>query len=106
MYWKQDEDIHFPLIANAMSRDKYLKIKASVFQCKQYPILFGLKNRVMASSKGYVYHLKLYCGREENNQQLPLGTRVVLDMVAKVPNPFQHIFSLIIFSAVIHFLLH
>lgn len=50
---------------------------------KNKPIRFGMKNWTAAGKSGYCYHVKLYCGKEENASNEPLGSRVVLDLSEK-----------------------
>ena len=57
------------------------------------PIRFGFKNWVIAGKCGYCYHIKLYCGKEEDRLSNSLGSSVVLDLVSKVkPNAQNCIF--------------
>src|ERR1044071_3565166 len=48
------------------------------------PIRFGYKIRTLCGSDGYPYHLKIYTGREASGGSLPLGTRVVNNMVGVI----------------------
>ena len=55
------------------------------------PIKFGYKMWVLASSEGYPFNLQVYIGKEQTqNNSLPLGTRVVLDLTACIPYPPRH----------------
>lgn len=42
-----------------------------------------MKNWIAAGKSGYSYHVKLYCGKEENVTNEPLGSRVVMDLAEK-----------------------
>ena len=151
MYWSEAPDSQHPIIRNAMSRGRYMKIKSylhvqdnsklpagqsqlqdrgfkvrplldllnasfqqfGVFQedlavdemmvryyghhsLKQFmrgkPIRFGYKLWALCSSDGYCQKFDLYCGKEQRPelQDLPLGTRVVLDMISAVTDPAAH----------------
>ena len=63
---------------------------------KQYmrgkPIRFGYKLWALCSSDGFCYTFDLYCGKEKRPelQDLPLGTRVVLDMISPVTDTGAH----------------
>ena len=45
------------------------------------PIRFGYKIWSLCGSDGYPYHLKIYQGKENNPDKLPLGTKVINDLV-------------------------
>lgn len=58
------------------------------------PVRFGFKNWMLTSSCGYLYQFDTYCGAKVVNrerQHLPLGSRVVLDLVKNIPYPMDHI---------------
>lgn len=62
---------------------------------KQYirgkPIRTGYKNWVAASSDGYCYVFDLYCGKSTETTKTPLGTRVVISLLDKMPAvPGEH----------------
>ena len=44
------------------------------------PIRFGFKLWSLCGNNGYLYHLRIYKGKETTQQALPLGTRVVNTM--------------------------
>ena len=48
------------------------------------PIRFGYKIWAICGNDGYPYKLKLYRGKEQNQPKLPLGTRVVNDMMSVI----------------------
>lgn len=65
---------------------------------KQYikgkPVRFGYKNWMLCSSTGYCYAFDTYCGAKNNTNgvaDLPLGSRVVLDLLECVAVPSDHI---------------
>lgn len=58
------------------------------------PVRFGFKNCMLTSSCGYVYNLDTYCGAKNVDQsikKLPLGSRVVLELLENVEFPSNHI---------------
>ena len=67
------------------------------YEAKQFirgkPIRFEFKNWMMSSSTGYCYTFDVYCGRSENKtaNSLPLGSKVVLDLIEKIENPALHV---------------
>lgn len=67
---------------------------------KQYmrgkPIRFGYKLWAMCGDSGFCYNFSLYCGKEPTQQEYPLGTRVVTNMLSVIDNPYGTIFILII----------
>ena len=49
---------------------------------KNKPIRFGLMNWGICWQSGYCYHVKLCCGKDgDQNSNVPLGTRVVHDLI-------------------------
>ena len=56
------------------------------------PIRFGYKLWALCGSSGYCYNFNLYCGKQESETQknVPLGFRVVTDMLSIIENPEQH----------------
>lgn len=58
------------------------------------PVRFGFKNWMITSSCGYLYEFDTYCGAktvERQKESLPLGSRVVHDLLANIPHPTDHI---------------
>lgn len=58
------------------------------------PVRFGFKNWMLTSSCGYVYQFDTYCGAKNvstEKSKLPLGSRVVLDLLDSVPIPTDHV---------------
>ena len=142
-YWSTEDDLGVESVRRAMSRNRFLKIKAylhfsaahqndrgfkirplmdmrndsfrkfGVFReelsvdemlvryfghhpLKQFikgkPIRFGYKMWSLCGSDGYCYKFQLYCGKETGpKQDLPLGTRVVTEMLEAVHTPTDHI---------------
>nr|CAH7746456.1 unnamed protein product [Callosobruchus chinensis] len=66
---------------------------------KQYirgkPVRFGYKNWMICSSTGYAYGFDTYCGAKctskSEDSTLPLGSRVVLDLLDIVSVPSDHV---------------
>ncbi|XP_035216951.1 piggyBac transposable element-derived protein 3-like [Stegodyphus dumicola] len=60
---------------------------------KSKPIRFGHKFRALCGNDGYCYNFALYCGKETNTSEsdkLPLGTKVVLNLLSIVEDPKSH----------------
>ncbi|XP_031358564.1 piggyBac transposable element-derived protein 3-like [Photinus pyralis] len=58
------------------------------------PVRFGFKNWMICSSTGYCYKYDTYCGAKvgnAGNNSLPLGSRVVLELLQCVDQPSDHI---------------
>ena len=58
------------------------------------PCRFGFKNWSLCSSNGYCYALDTYCGKtktDNDNIQLPLGSKVVLSLLQCIDVPNDHI---------------
>lgn len=60
------------------------------------PVRFGYKDWMICSSTGYCYRFDTYCGAKQNidkitKESLPLGSRVVLDLLSVVEEPKDHI---------------
>lgn len=60
------------------------------------PVRFGYKDWMICSSTGYCYQFDTYCGANENlqkgiNEKLPLGSKIVLDLLQVVTKPEDHI---------------
>ena len=45
------------------------------------PIRFGYKIWCICSNDGFPYHMKIYQGKEDKRESLPLGTGVVNDLI-------------------------
>ncbi|KAB0803076.1 hypothetical protein PPYR_00046 [Photinus pyralis] len=65
---------------------------------KQYikgkPVRFGYKNWALCSCTGYCYSFDTYCGAKNSrnqNSDLPLGSKVVLDLLTTVAVPSDHV---------------
>lgn len=54
------------------------------------PVRFGYKMWALCGKLGYCFKFNLYCGKEENSSNEPLGTRVVLDMLKSVETSTDH----------------
>lgn len=55
------------------------------------PIRFGYKMWALCGHDGFPYNFDIYCGKEVNIQNVPLGTRVVNKMLECVANASNHI---------------
>ena len=63
------------------------------------PIRFGYKNWILASSDSNCYAFDMYCGtkaslddnKQPRQRKMPLGTKVVLDIIQSVQIPTDHI---------------
>lgn len=54
------------------------------------PVRFGYKDWMLCSSTGYCYNFDTYCGAAVDKTALPLGSRVVLQMLEIVDVPTDH----------------
>ena len=57
------------------------------------PIRFGYKFWALCGVSGYCYNFDLYCGKgsaNEENSDLLLGSKVVLNMLSVIDNPFSY----------------
>ena len=58
------------------------------------PIRFGYKNWTLCSSNGYCYAFDTYCGAQQqtpvSSEKMPLGSKVVLQLLSNVPHPSDH----------------
>lgn len=56
------------------------------------PVRFGYKLWALCGPSGYCYNFDLYCGKQvpEDKTTVPLGFRVVNDMLSIMKNPEQH----------------
>ncbi|KAB0805150.1 hypothetical protein PPYR_02120, partial [Photinus pyralis] len=59
------------------------------------PVRFGYKEWMLCSSSGYCYAFDVYCGAKCNSKpisrSLPLGSRVVLELLDVIEKPSDHI---------------
>jgi len=78
---------HKNLSIDELMIEYFVKHSAKQFM-KGKPVRFGYKNWMLVSSSGYCYDFDVYCGKNENEKRtMPLGAKVVLDFVSKIPNP-------------------
>lgn len=54
------------------------------------PIRFGYKLWALCGSGGYCYNFDLYCGKSDDGNKEPLGSRVVKQMLSPVADPNSH----------------
>lgn len=87
----------FGIFSENLSVDEEMIPYTGKHSAKMYmrgkPIKFGFKLWVLASSDGYPFNLKVYVGKENmpnNREHLPLGTRVVLDLIPCISNAKCH----------------
>jgi DNA excision repair protein ERCC-6 len=57
---------------------------------KGKPIRFGYKIWMLCSASGYPYAMNIYSGRSSTNENAPLGSRVVWELLSHVKNPEKH----------------
>lgn len=59
------------------------------------PIRFGYKNWLLCTSNGYCYAFDTYCGANHqtptSSEKMPLGSKVVQQLLSHVPYPSDHI---------------
>ena len=75
---------------------------------RRKPIRFGYKNWVLTSANGYCYSFDTYCGAKtkadsnvkSTEDRLPLGSRVVMELLNSVSDPTDHVVFLITFFQV------
>ncbi|KAJ8934302.1 hypothetical protein NQ318_000868 [Aromia moschata] len=62
---------------------------------KGKPVRFGFKDWMLCSSTGYCYNYDTYCGAKQKDSEmddsLPLGSKVVLDMLQCTEEPSDHV---------------
>lgn len=87
----------FGIFSENLSIDEEMIPYTGKHSAKMYmrgkPIKFGFKLWVLASSDGYPFNLKVYVGKEKmtnNQEKLPLGTKVVLDLIPCIQTPKCH----------------
>lgn len=64
--------------------------------CKMFikgkPIRFGYKEWILCSSSGYPFNIDIYCGKkDDDDMNVPLGTRVVLSALKCIDVPTNHV---------------
>ena len=69
------------------------------------PIRFGFKLWMLCSSDGYPYNVQIYCGKQSDDNS-PLGTRVVTQLLECVTQPSAHIVYFDNFFTSYHLLKH
>lgn len=72
---------------------KYFGHHSSKQAIRGKPIRFGFKDWMLCSSTGYCYKFDTYCGAKQDNESsnLPLGSRVILDLVKVIEEPSNHV---------------
>ena len=74
-------DIFHCLVSIDESMVPYFERHSAKMFIKGKPIRFGYKIWCICGNDGFPYHMKIYQGKEDNRESLPLGTRVVNDLV-------------------------
>ena len=72
-------DIFHSLVSIDESIVPYFGRHSAKMFIKGKPIRFGYKIWCICGNDGFPYHMKIYQGKEDNRESLPLGTRVVND---------------------------
>nr|CAI5829853.1 unnamed protein product [Callosobruchus analis] len=72
---------------------KYFGHHSSKLFIRGKPVRFGYKEWMLCSSTGYCYNFDVYCGAETQNKwsTVPLGSRVVLQLLECVGRPTDHL---------------
>lgn len=85
----------FGVFHEVLSTDEYMIPYQGPHSAKQFiknkPVRFGYKMWAMCGSDGFPYNFSIHCGKEGNNVALPLGYRVVNEMLQIVENNSQHV---------------
>ena len=74
-------DIFHSLVSIDESMVPYFGRHSAKMFIKGKPIRFGYKIWCICGNDGFPYHMKIYQEKEDNRESLPLGTRVVNDLV-------------------------
>jgi hypothetical protein len=79
----------------------------SFFKCK--PVRFGYKDWMLCSASGYCYSFDTYCGakNKSNNpgelRSMPLGSKIVLELLDALAVPSDHEVFFVTFSPVMNY---
>ena len=74
-------DVFHSLVSiNESMIPNYERHSAKIF-IKGKPICFGYRIWCICGNDGFPYHMQIYQGKEDNRESLPVGTRVVNDLV-------------------------
>ena len=80
-----DNLVRFGIFHKLLSVDESMVPYFGRHSAKQFirakPIRYGYKLWVLCGNDGYPYNFQIYKGKEQNPQNLPLGTRVIQNMV-------------------------
>ena len=74
-------DIFHSLVSIDESMVPYFGRHSAKMFIKGKPIRFGYKIWCICGNDGFPYHMKIYQEKEDNRESLPLGTRVINDLV-------------------------
>ena len=74
-------DIFHSLVSIDESMVPYFGCHSAKMFIKVKPIRFGYKIWCICGNDGFLYHMKIYQGKEDNRESLPLGTRIVNNLV-------------------------
>lgn len=89
VYDKINENLlQFGVFHKNLSIDESMVPYFGRFGAKMYikgkPIRYGYKIWCICGSDGYPYHLQIYTGKAEGNSSVPLGSRVINDLIDRV----------------------
>ena len=86
--------IQFGVFAEHLSIDEQMVPYFGRHSCKMFirgkPIRFGYKNWVICSDDGYPFKVILYQGKAVGNREVPLGTRVVKELLEVLTDTRRH----------------
>ena len=84
----------FGIFHKELSIDEQMVPYYGRHSCKMFlrgkPIRFGYKLWLLCSSTGYPFNIDVYCGKNSEKSDVPLGTKVVKKMLQCVNNPSCH----------------
>lgn len=86
----------FGIFSENLSVDEQMVPYFGRHSCKMFikgkPIRFGYKEWILCSSSGYPFNIDIYCGKkDDDDMNVPLGTRVVLSAVKCIDVPTNHV---------------
>lgn len=90
----QQWGIFFEVLSIDEAMVKYFGHHSSKQFLIKKPVRFGYKDWMLCSAKGYCFAFDTYCGakgQSQNEEKIPLGSKVVLDLLKVVPKPSDHI---------------
>lgn len=89
----QQWGIFFDVLSIDEAMVKYFGHHSSKQFLIKKPVRFGYKDWMLCSAKGYCFAFDTYCGAKGQSQseKVPLGSKVVLDLLKVVPKPSDHV---------------